>query len=167
MLVLVLLALKKFEALDIQRGNVTVIDGDSLRQGQTEIRLYGIDAPEYRQTCLDEFRQSYSCGKRAAEELRNIVARGEMKCRSLDVDRYGRAVSSCMVDGTDISHAMVERGWAVAFTQFGTDYVPAEIQAQKAKRGMWVGSFELPSDYRKRMHNVQSNVSGGDGEEPD
>ena len=166
-LILVLLAMQKFGVLDIQQGTVTVIDGDSLREGTTEIRLYGIDAPEYRQTCLDEFRKSYACGKRAAEELRGLVAQGDVACRSLDVDRYGRAVSSCKVGGTDIARAMVERGWAVAFTQYGTDYVSAEIQAHKAMRGLWAGDFEPPSDYRKRMHNVQSNVAGAERVEPD
>ena len=166
-LVLVLAALQKFGVLDIQQGTVTVIDGDSLREGQTEIRLYGIDAPEYRQTCLDEFRKNYPCGKRAAEELRRLVAKGDVKCRSLDVDRYGRAVSTCVVGDTDIAHAMVERGWAVAFIQYGSDYVPAEILAHKAKRGLWAGDFELPSDYRKRMHKLQSNVVGAETVEPD
>lgn len=166
-LVLVLLALQKFGALDIQQGTVTVIDGDSLREGTTEIRLYGIDAPEYQQTCLDQFRKSYACGKRAAQELRELVAQGDVKCRSLDVDRYGRAVSTCKVGGTDIAQAMVERGWAVAFTQFGTEYVAAENQAHKTKRGLWGGDFEQPSQYRKRMKNVQSNVAGAENVEPD
>lgn len=166
-LVLVLVALQKFGALDIQQGNVRVIDGDSLRDGQTEIRLHGIDAPEYRQTCLDEFRKSYPCGKRATEELRGLVAAGEVKCRSLEVDRYGRAVATCWVNGFDLAQAMVERGWAVAFTQFGTDYLLTEIKAHKAKRGLWAGSFEPPAEYRKRLRNVQSDVAGAERVEPD
>src|SRR5438876_2373798 len=33
-------------------GPAQVIDGDSIRVAGIEIRLYGIDAPEFRQTCM-------------------------------------------------------------------------------------------------------------------
>src|SRR5262245_38909442 len=34
-------------------GSVQVVDGDSLKAGDEQIRLIGIDAPELRQTCRD------------------------------------------------------------------------------------------------------------------
>lgn len=38
-----------------------MIDGDSLSVGQHEIRLFGIDAPELKQTCM-RAGQSWACG---------------------------------------------------------------------------------------------------------
>lgn len=32
-------------------GTATAKDGDSLMVGSREVRLFGIDAPEYKQTC--------------------------------------------------------------------------------------------------------------------
>ena len=42
-----------------------VIDGDSLTIGDKEIRLIGIDAPEYNQTCFDDNNSEYDCGQEA------------------------------------------------------------------------------------------------------
>jgi endonuclease YncB( thermonuclease family) len=167
-LVIALLLLQRFGIVDVMPGNVKVIDGDSLREGQTEIRLYGIDAPEYRQTCRDAVWAEFACGKRAAEELRKLVRGTELKCQSLETDRYGRAISTCHVGPLDINREMVARGWAVAFIQFGSEYVLVEKQARTAKRGLWAGSFEDPALYRQRIRATRGNVAGqGDELTPD
>ncbi len=72
-LTLVLGAMKKFGMIDLGSGAYQVVDGDSLRKGGTDIRLYGIDAPEYQQTCRDRDNRDYNCGKQAATELRKLV----------------------------------------------------------------------------------------------
>jgi endonuclease YncB( thermonuclease family) len=167
-LVIVLLLLQHFGVVDIVPGNVTVIDGDSLREGQTEIRLYGIDAPEYRQTCRDASQTEFPCGKRAAQELRSLVRGAEVKCQSLETDRYGRAVATCLVGHININREMVAKGWAVAFIQFGSDYVLVEKQARAAKLGLWAGHFEDPSTYRQRNRTTRGDVAGrGDDITPD
>jgi len=43
---------------------------------------------------------------------------------------------------------MVALGYAVAFTRYSTDYVSAQDSAKLAKRGIWSGTFEAPSDFR-------------------
>ncbi|HLA03356.1 MAG TPA: thermonuclease family protein, partial [Aestuariivirga sp.] len=50
-LTIVLTFMKQFGMIDLGSGSVHVVDGDSLRKGDTDIRLHGIDAPEYRQSC--------------------------------------------------------------------------------------------------------------------
>lgn len=48
-----------------QSGRATVIDGDTLEVAGVRVRLWGIDAPESRQTCL-RAEPPYPCGQRAA-----------------------------------------------------------------------------------------------------
>jgi endonuclease YncB( thermonuclease family) len=44
-------------------GPTRVIDGDTLDLAGTRIRLWGIDAPETRQTCEGRDGQTYECGR--------------------------------------------------------------------------------------------------------
>jgi len=44
-------------------GPARVIDGDTIDIAGTRIRLWGIDAPETRQTCEGRDRQTYECGR--------------------------------------------------------------------------------------------------------
>lgn len=164
-LTLVLAAMKQFGMIDLGTGSFNVVDGDSLRRGDTDIRLHGIDAPEYRQTCQDKHGAEYPCGKQAANALRSLVREGEVSCSSIETDRYGRAVAVCRIGNLDINGEMVRLGWAVAYTRHSLSYVRLETEARRAKRGIWTGRFEQPEDYRARQHLVQGNL--GDADLPD
>jgi endonuclease YncB( thermonuclease family) len=161
-LFIVLMVLNRYNMIDLGTGEYVAVDGDSLRKGQTEIRLVGIDAPEYRQTCTDHSGVQYPCGKDAATALRTLVSSGEVNCESHDVDRYHRALSTCRVKTQIINRELVRQGWAVAYAPHGPafDYVTDETEARRLKRGIWQGSFEQPSDYRKRQRTMQGNVTG-------
>lgn len=156
----VIYGFREFNGFDLAPGNATAIDGDSLRIGKTEIRLHGIDAPEFRQTCDDENGQTYPCGKRAREELAKIIRGQIIQCRSIEDDRYGRAVSDCRIDTRNINQEIVRLGWALAYRKHSFAYVKAEQDAKKAKRGMWVGKFENPEAYRHRTKTSQADVTG-------
>jgi endonuclease YncB( thermonuclease family) len=126
-------------------GAARVIDGDSIVVADTEIRLYGIDAPEYRQTCL-RAGFAWRCGVEAANVMRSMVAGREVRCRPREVDRYGRTVALCFVGALDLGAAMVKGGFAVAYGAYQAD----EREARDARRGMWSSSFELPAAWRAR-----------------
>jgi hypothetical protein len=53
-----------------------------------------------------------------------------------------------MVGATDVNRSMVASGYAVAFRRYSSDYVSAENSARANKRGIWAGTFQMPSDYR-------------------
>ncbi len=91
--------MQRFDMIDMGTGPVEVVDGDSLRLNGTEIRLHGIDAPEYTQQCDDANAQSYPCGKQARLALRELVRGREVHCTSVETDRYGRAISRCKATG--------------------------------------------------------------------
>ena len=128
--------------------SVKVLDGDSLRDGTDEIRLHGIDAPEYRQNCTDAAGRDYRCGRDAARHLRKLIGNSAVTCNVVDTDRYGRTVGVCRAGETELNLAMVEAGWALAYTRHSLAYVRAEGRAERARLGIWQGKFERPEDWR-------------------
>jgi endonuclease YncB( thermonuclease family) len=122
-------------------------DGDSLMVGDTEVRLFGIDAPEFDQSCTRN-GQSWSCGSAAADQLMRLVTGKDVRCTSMGLDQHGRTLGRCMIGTTDINRTMVSTGYAVAYRHYSADYVSAEESAKALKRGLWVGTFEMPDQYR-------------------
>lgn len=129
-------------------------DGDSLMVGDQEVRLFGIDAPESGQTCARN-GQRWNCGSEATEQLSRLVSGREVRCVRVAVDQYGRTVVRCTVGTTDVNGAMVEGGYATAYRQYSTDYIPAEARAKVAKRGIWSGTFEALRSYRVGERGLQ------------
>jgi endonuclease YncB( thermonuclease family) len=122
-------------------------DGDSLTVGETRVRLFGIDAPEFAQSCKRN-GQEWACGAAAAEELGKLVTGKQVRCVSLGTDQHGRMLGRCSVGTLDISRAMVASGHAVAFRRYSIDYVSAEDSAKANRRGLWSGTFTMPSKHR-------------------
>ncbi|QIG52122.1 thermonuclease family protein [Nordella sp. HKS 07] len=147
--VVVLLAIRIFNQVTLTPGTADVIDGDSFRLGKDEIRLNGIDAPEYRQVCRDGSDRQWNCGRAATDALRRLVTGREVGCTGLDADRYGRLVSRCTAGRIDLNAEMVRLGWAIAYTRHSDDYVDQEAEARRQRRGIWRGSFDLPEDWRE------------------
>ncbi|MBE6448318.1 MAG: thermonuclease family protein [Alphaproteobacteria bacterium] len=129
------------------RAKVSVIDGDSLKIGKKEVRLEGMDAPEYHQYCYDSQGKKYHCGRKAFEFLQKLVAE-DIKCAEITKDRYGRVVAFCSSGDKDLGLQMVKHGWAVAYTKYSDIYVEAEKEAKVNKLGIWQGKFMKPELYR-------------------
>ncbi|MGD9894851.1 MAG: thermonuclease family protein [Dehalococcoidia bacterium] len=113
-------------------ADVTVTDGDTIRQHGATFRLHGIDAPEYRQTCAD----GWPAGIVAASALREMVRDRRVICEPRSTDRYGRTVALCRADGVDIGAEMVRAGWAWAFTRYSHDYARQEDEAWATRVGV-------------------------------
>jgi endonuclease YncB( thermonuclease family) len=153
-LAIVVIALQRTGLLAPDHGVYTAIDGDSLRNGDSDIRLYGIDAPELHQHCRDAHGRDYPCGHEARRALADLVADRELSCVVEDTDRYGRSVAQCAAGDIDINAEMVRQGWAIAFRRHSLDYVSFEAAARREKLGLWRGSFEDPSAWRD-AHRVE------------
>jgi endonuclease YncB( thermonuclease family) len=131
-------------------GRARVLDGDSLEISGARIRLEGIDAPEWRQTCVDPKGQMWSCGQTAAQELRSYIGGRELTCARHGVDRYNRILATCSVpDGSDVNAWIIRQGWAVASGDAG-HYRSEQHEAEAAKRGIWSGTFLLPREWRRQ-----------------
>lgn len=116
---------------------VRIIDGDSLqvqRDGKmVEIRLYGIDAPEYRQpysNLAKQFAKRFALGK--------VVT-----VRKKDVDRYARLVALVEVGGKMLNRELVRQGLAWFYPRYCLEQpLCGELQrleqkARTEKRGLW------------------------------
>lgn len=131
--------------------DVRVVDGDSLRIGDRNIRLVGIDAPERAQTCRDGRNREWACGTAATARLTELIARGPVTCTPKGHDRYGRTLAVCSSGAvTDLGQALVREGYAVNYTFDDDGYADAEAEARAAGRGLWQGAFERPQDWRRR-----------------
>jgi endonuclease YncB( thermonuclease family) len=128
------------------------LDGDTIKAGNgAEYRIFGIDAPELHQTCNEANGKSWMCGRAAKAKLTTLIKGGNVNCEARATDRFGRTVAVCSAQGvTDLGEAMVRDGYAIDLGgAAGNPYREAEAEAQTAKRGIWRGTFERPSDWRQ------------------
>ena len=128
-------------------GKMYATDGNTLYFQGKSVRLFGIDAPEPRQYCYFDERK-WNCGRRAIQELRNMIMNLEVRCNEKHKDRHGRIVAVCSVAGEDLNAWMVANGWALANREESDEYVDEEEAASNASKGVWVGPFVKPWDWR-------------------
>jgi endonuclease YncB( thermonuclease family) len=164
LLMMVLLGLSPSGVYGPDSGTFAVVDGDSLRKDGRDYRLHAIDAPELQQDCSDEGGNAYPCGREARSALQDVMGDGAIDCRTIDIDRYGRLVVECRAGEVEVNREMVSRGWAVAYVRHDTRYANEEVEARKARRGLWRGRFDVPEDWRRRRRDTitQSGMTGGD-----
>lgn len=114
---------------------VRVKDGDSVivrrmpQKRLVEIRLAGIDAPELAQPW----------GIQSRTALRRMIDGKTVRVEVTDTDRYNRRVARLYVGRTYVNAELVRAGHAWAFSRYLNDdkVRQAQIEARKAKRGLW------------------------------
>ncbi|MGL4406723.1 MAG: thermonuclease family protein [Notoacmeibacter sp.] len=126
-------------------GQARAMDGDSLRLGDEEIRLWGIDAPELQQQCRNT-QGSFACGREAQKQLKKLITNVNLVCKGLGRDRYDRLLGVCRIGTKDINAEMVRGGFAYAYG----GYTVEESQARATKAGIWQAENERPKSYRDR-----------------
>ena len=153
-------------------GQASVIDGDTLDVSGRRIRLWGVDAPERAQSCLDPKGALQQAGQRSAEALNALVRDRTVFCLERDRDRWNRAVSVCYTaesdsasgpDAIDLSKAMVAQGWAFAYSRYSRDYEADEHAARASSAGLFAWLCQTPWDFRasRRISNADSPGSAG------
>jgi endonuclease YncB( thermonuclease family) len=120
----------------------TVRDGDSLAVtvgGQAlEVRLHGIDAPEYDQPW----------GREARAALARLLEDAPLSLEVLDEDRYGRKIAQVFT-GTrqqPVAAAMLRGGHAWLYRRYEgrLDWRALELEARVARRGLWAADDPVP-----------------------
>ena len=133
---------------------VGVTDGDTITlldddKRQHKIRLDGIDAPEKGQAFGDRSKQSLS----------ELAYGRDARADCQKTDKYRREVCKVYVDGEDVGLDQIQRGMAWHFKRYESEqrpedrraYADAEVEARKAKRGLWRDPQPVPPwDFRAR-----------------
>jgi endonuclease YncB( thermonuclease family) len=127
-----------------------VIDGDTVLYKGAEVHLWGIDAPEKRQTCTD----GWQAGKISTAYLAGLIHNRRLVC---DVKPSpvtpGQTYALCKVDGQDLSAALVEAGMAWSYAPQTEDYTVQESNAMIAVLG--VHAHDCMKAWDWRIHRQQ------------
>ena len=118
-----------------------VKDGDSIvvrSEGKfIEVRLHGIDAPEWKQPY----------GDKAKKKLRSLVLFKEVILKPVTVDSYDRLVSIVYVNDKNINLEMVKTGnawWYKRFANKDKALKKAQANAKSEKLGLWYEKKPIP-----------------------
>lgn len=125
-------------------GQVSLVrDGDSIQvrsEGKRyEVRLYGIDAPEYQQ------RGAFISKQR----LKDLLLGESVKITIVDKDRYDRLVAIVSSNGIIVNEMMIEQGMAWVYSRYChkpvcRDWKKEERKAKLAQRGIWREKHPIP-----------------------
>ena len=106
----------EYEDIEV-KYQVKVVDGDSLEINSIRIRLMGIDAPEYTQTCKTNANKKYYCGQDSINHLKKLIENKTITCKTHQKDQYDRELCTCYADDTDINKEMVRSGHAIVYLE--------------------------------------------------
>jgi len=142
--------------------DIRVIDGDTFEWNGEVIQIWGIDAPELGQTCLDralEPPQVFDAGELAAYFLEHNLRGGLTDCVAVETNGLGHTVARCSVPAIttagslDLGWLMVRSGvaWDDATYSDG-QYAMDQRIAEERLSGVW--EFDCESPWAWRRNNV-------------
>jgi len=120
------------------RGPAYVVDGDTIKIRKTQIRLFGIDAPE----------MNHPFGKNAKWALVSMCKGETVTAEILESDHYGRTVARCTFDdGRDLSAEMVKIGLAIDWPKFSNGQY-SDLGVPDVRKKLWLADARQ----KGRMH---------------
>lgn len=122
----------------VLEGPAYVTDGDTITVQKTQVRLFGIDAPEL----------NHPYGKKAKWAMVHLCKGHRIRVEITDEDEYGRTVGKCFLpDGRDLSAELVKQGLAIDWPKFsGGKYSHLEVAGIRKK--LWLADARQ----KGRMH---------------
>ena len=123
--------------------------GDGIRVARQEVRLAGLDAPEWDQTARHRDGYWFSPGERVKSALIQEIGGKHVHVSVDGTDKFGRLLGVVTCEGRDIGEWLVQEGHAIA--AYGDRYIHVEQEAREAKRGMWAHAHNFdPRAHRHR-----------------
>lgn len=112
----------------VLEGPAYVTDGDTICIKKTQVRLFGIDAPEL----------NHPYGKQAKWALVRLCKGHRIRAEVTEIDDYGRTVAKCFLpDGRDLSEELVKQGLALDWPRFSKGkYSHCEVDGVRKK--LWL-----------------------------
>lgn len=132
-------------------GSAYVIDGDTVVIQKTQVRLFGVDAPE----------MNHPYGKKAKWALVALCKGQRINAEIMAEDDHGRTVARChLEDGRDLSAEMVKLGLALDWSKFsGGQYRSLELP--DARKKLWLADARQKGRMHvwEKFHAKQSGAS--------
>lgn len=139
-----------------------VYSGNIFKIGNNFLKLYGVDVPNIKQTCIDKRGETYNCGQIAKQRLEKLLLNKNIVCQTVSHYAQNQYVVTCALKGYDVGATMVAVGWAVADRHVTDAYVPYENEAHSKRLGLWAGKFVAPWVYRRQAAiSAQSEQKSG------
>jgi micrococcal nuclease len=132
----VLLFTRAANAAELRGIAVKIFDGDSfvLRDAQsheTEVRLFGIDAPEHAQPHAEQSRDA----------LKTLIEREPLVVEIRSIDRYGRTLGLVIRqrDRLHVNERLLSQGDAWLYRRYQDDpqWAQLELEARHEHAGLW------------------------------
>lgn len=122
----------------VLEGPAFVTDGDTITIQKTQVRLYGIDAPEL----------NHPFGQKSKWAMVKLCKGNRIRAEITDEDEYGRTVAKCFLpDGRDLSSELVKQGLAIDWPKYsGGIYGQFEVEGIRKK--LWLADARQ----KGRMH---------------
>ena len=134
------LALESFTARVVAVPNgdaITVLTADNK---QIDIRLYGIDCPEYRQ----------AFGVLSRQTTMGAVYEENVAVQPLYQDRFDRTVAIVSIDGKTLQEILIREGVAWVYPKYCTEeeicapLQRLEEEARAQRKGLWAEEKAMP-----------------------
>ncbi|WP_282153121.1 thermonuclease family protein [Ruegeria atlantica] len=112
----------------ILEGSAYVVDGDTIKIQKTQVRLFGVDAPEI----------NHPYGKKAKWALVSLCKGQKVRAVVTAEDTHGRTVAKCYLeDGRDLSAEMVKLGMAIDWPKF-SDGKYKSLEVPDVRKKLWL-----------------------------
>lgn len=144
------------------KGAAYVVDGDTIIIRNTQVRLFGIDAPE-----LD-----HPYGKTAKSAMVALCKGQTVIAEILETDAHGRTVAKCWLpDGRDLSAELVKQGLALDWKKFSGG-IYRQLETPNARKKLWLadarqkGRMHVWENFEARRRNAPIASTGSDPQRP-
>lgn len=119
-------------------GRARIIDGDTIVIQNTQIRLFGIDAPEL----------NHPYGQKAKWALISMCKGQIVEAKITAQDHFGRTVAKCLLqDGRDLSAEMVKIGLALDWRKYSGG-IYQQFEQPRVRKKLWLADARQ----KGRMH---------------
>lgn len=134
-------------------GYAHVVDGDTIIVRKTQIRLFGIDAPEI----------NHPYGIKSKWAMVELCKGNKIRAELQEADAHGRTVAKCYLpDGRDLSAELVKQGLAIDWPKY-SDGVYRHLETPNARKKMWLadarqkGRMHLWDRYERQQSKKQAS----------
>ena len=95
---------------------VIVLDAGGFRMVRERqalvVRIAGVVAPGFAETCVDGAGKTWKCGARARAELARLIGGRAVACADLVEEDAATVTARCRVGSHDLARWLIEQGWA-------------------------------------------------------